>query len=123
MSLIVSAIFGRLIDFFNTKTQTFIALFVPCVIVYFAALMVGNIPKPKVPELNEEQVLTVLSYKSPEDGAYYYVHRREYYDFLDELYCNEVIPIILEGEYQDAKAVMRILAGTPAGEVFEPLFL
>ena len=123
LSLIVSAIFGRLIDFFNTKTQTFIALFVPCVIVYFAALMVGNIPKPKVPELNEEQVLTVLSYKSPEDGAYYYVHRREYYDFLDELYCNEVIPIILEGEYQDAKAVMRILAGTPAGEVFEPLFL
>ena len=100
-----------------------IVLFVACVFVYLAAIFAGNIPKPKVPELNEEQVLSVLSYKSPEDGAYYYVHRREYYDFFDELYCDKVIPVLLEGEYRDAKEVMRIISGTPAGDVFEPLFL
>ena len=123
LTLIVHAIFGGRMVLFENRTNTFIILFVPCVFVYFAAILAGNIPKPKVPELNEEQVLSVLSYKSPEDGAYYYVHRREYYDFFDELYCDKVIPVLLEGEYRDAKEVMRIISGTPAGDVFEPLFL
>lgn len=76
----------------------------------------------KVPRLQPTQVMNILSYKSIKDGAYYYVNRRENYDFLDDLYCDSIVPVLLEGDFMDLKNVYDIVKGTPAGEILGPWY-
>ena len=100
-----------------------VILFVSPIIItlFFAAFT--TIKKDDVPKLTEQQVMHILSYSSLEDGAYYYIHRRAYYDFFDELYCDSVVPVIIEGGFMDIKNVLDITKGTPAAEILEAFYI
>lgn len=108
--------------FYFSPAKRFATYFSPFLFVYLAVLIWGDIPKPQLPKLTRSEMVTIFSYHSPEDGARYYVQRHKYYDYMDGVYCDSIIPVLLEGSYQDAKKVNSILHGTPAGDVFAPLF-
>lgn len=89
---------------------------------FLAAILFNTVLKPEAPQLNRTQVMNVLSNKSLKDGAYYYMQRREDYDFFDELYCDSIVPVILEGNFSDLKNVYDIVKGTPAGDILGPWY-
>ena len=89
---------------------------------FFAAFTKNVVFSPDVPKLNRAQVMNILSNKSLKDGAYYYLQRRDKYDFFDELYCDSIVPIILEGNFADLKNVYDIVKDTPAGDILGPWY-
>ena len=89
---------------------------------FFAAFTKNVVFSPDVPKLNRTQVMNILSNKSLKDGAYYYLQRRDKYDFFDELYCDSIVPIILEGNFADLKNVYDIVKDTPAGDILGPWY-
>ena len=89
---------------------------------FIAAFIQNVVFSPDVPKLNRTQVMNILSNKSLKDGAYYYLQRRDKYDFFDELYCDSIVPIILEGNFADLKNVYDIVKDTPAGDILGPWY-
>lgn len=89
---------------------------------FIAAFLQNVVFSPDVPKLNRTQVMNILSNKSLKEGAYYYLQRRDKYDFFDELYCDSIVPIILEGNFADLKNVYDIVKDTPAGEILGPWY-
>lgn len=89
---------------------------------FIAAFIQNVVFSPDVPKLNRTQVMNILSNKSLKDGAYYYLQRRDKYDFFDELYCDSIVPIILEGNFTDLKNVYDIVKDTPAGDILGPWY-
>lgn len=89
---------------------------------FLAALLYNTVLSPDIPALNRTQVMNVISNKSLKDGAYYYIQRRDKYDFFDELYCDSIVPVILEGNFLDLKNVYDIVKDTPAGEILGPWY-
>lgn len=89
---------------------------------FIAAFLQNVVFSPDVPKLNRTQVMNILSNKTLKEGAYYYLQRRDKYDFFDELYCDSIVPIILEGNFADLKNVYDIVKDTPAGEILGPWY-
>lgn len=89
---------------------------------FLAALLYNTVLSPDIPALNKTQVMNVISNKSLKEGAYYYIQRRDKYDFFDELYCDSIVPVILEGNFLDLKNVYDIVKDTPAGEILGPWY-
>lgn len=78
---------------------------------------------PSCSPLTPDEAMAKFEELSPIEGAEFLVDNREDTPFLDTLYADYVMPVVLEMDYYTIKNVLRIVGDSLAGESFADDFL
>lgn len=66
--------------------------------------------------LTAKEAMDKFEELSPTEGAQFLMDNHEEYPFLDTLYVDSVMPVVLQCDYYDIKGVIDIVGGSLAGE-------
>ena len=80
----------------------------------------NNVKEKKT--FTEKDAMDKFTQISMEQGALFYAENREKYDFLDDLYVDSILPIIIESNYYDLKKVYLLTRKTPIFDYIEPYY-
>ena len=80
----------------------------------------NNVKEEKA--FTEKDAMDKFTQISMEQGALFYAENREKYDFLDDLYVDSILPVIVESNYYDLKKVYLLTRKTPFVDFIEPYY-